>query len=125
MLAAVPLGKRIPLGGIQRSRDLAHLLVDVVVPRPGGEGFELRLEVGALLSFERRRTLLEPERAMTGGAGRDGPNGIAERDQPWRRIGWAADLRGKRSEISGHIGDLLIVERRGHALHDRVLPLAR
>src|SRR5215470_5928951 len=61
---------------------------------------------------------------MAGGAGRNGPGGIADCDERWRRIGWAADLCGKRSEKGGHVGDFLIVQGRGHALHDRVLPLA-
>src|SRR5215472_13768663 len=143
MLACVPFGERITLGGVQRPRDFAHLLVDVVVPRARSEGVELRLEVGALLSFQRRRPLLEAERTVAGGARRDGPGRITERDQRARGNGRALHIRRprslderrrrtgrgrcarrKRDEIGGHIGDFLIVEGRGHALHDRVLPLA-
>src|SRR5262252_5617372 len=68
MLLSVPFGERITLGGAQRPRDLAHLLIDIVVPCAGGKCIELRFEIGVLLSLERRRAILETERAMTGGA---------------------------------------------------------
>src|SRR5262252_6671095 len=90
MLGSVPLGERITLSGAQRSRDLPHLLIDVVVPRSRGEGVELRLEVVALLSFERRRALFAPKRTVTCGAGGDRPDRIPDCNQRWWRIRYAA-----------------------------------
>src|SRR6516225_10169656 len=124
MLLSKPLGERITLCRAQRPRDLAHLLIDVVVPGARSESVELCLEICAFLTFERRRALLETEGAVTGGAGRDRPQRASGRDQRRRSIAAPASAGGKPREVRSHIGDFLIVEGRGHALHDRVLTLA-
>src|SRR5215470_10473615 len=92
MRFSIPFGERIALSRAQRSRDLAHLLIDVVVPRARGECIQLRFEISALLSFERRRTFLEPKGTVTGCAGRDVPDGIADCDKRGRRTGCAVHV---------------------------------
>src|SRR5262249_41880726 len=101
----------------------AHLLIDIVVPCAGGKCIELRFEIGCLLSLERRRAVLETERAVTGGAGSDRPHRTADRNE-CRHLAVSAFAWRKRSEIGGHVGDFLIVEGCDHPLHDRVLSLA-
>ena len=91
MLVSVPLGDRITLGGAQRSRDLAHLLIDIVVARAASERIQLGFEIGGFLSFERRRAVFAPEWTVASGARGDGPNRTADHNQR-RRIGWAAYL---------------------------------
>jgi hypothetical protein len=80
MLVSVPLGDRITLSGTQRSCDLAHLLIDIVLARAASERIQLGFEIGAFLSFERRRAVFAPERTMTRGARRDGPDRTADCD---------------------------------------------
>src|SRR5215469_13433188 len=121
MLLSVPFGERITLGGAQRPRDFAHLLIDIVVPCAGGECIELRFEIRALLPLERRRALFVSEWTMASGARRDRTQGTADRNECRRRLAVALSYRRKRCEIGGHVSDFLVVQRCGHRLHERVL----
>src|ERR1700688_4476531 len=61
----------IDLGGCHLSRDVSHLLADVVPARTGCKGLELGLDVDGGLSIEPGRAELRVGRAMAGRAGRD------------------------------------------------------
>src|ERR1700691_362858 len=61
----------IDLGGCHLSRDVSHLLADVVPARSRCKGLELSLDVGSRLAVEPRGAELGVSCAMTGRAGRE------------------------------------------------------
>ena len=61
----------IDLGGCHLSRDVSHLLADVVPARTRCKGLEMSLDVDSRLSVEPRGSELGVGRAMTGRADRD------------------------------------------------------
>src|SRR4029077_2569675 len=94
-----------------------HLLVDIVLTKPLGEGSELALDVLGPLSLQSRRTELAGARTMAGRARRNAACGVAGKCQSGRHVrfaermtaskGLAEDRRkavGATREVSRHVG---------------------
>ena len=64
----------------------SHLLIDVILANPLGEGGELPFEVSGMLPLQRRSSDFETAGTVTGGAGRDATLRIAGKRQALRRI---------------------------------------
>ena len=64
----------------------AHLLVDVVLPKPLGEGCELALDIGGLLCLQLGRAEFMVARTVTGGARRNAARGIPGKREANGRI---------------------------------------
>src|ERR1700733_9706142 len=136
---AVKSGQRVHFVGRQLVRNLAHLLVNVILPHVLSEGRELTFDVLGMLTPQRRRTKFLRVRAVTGRAGRYSPLRIASKSQADTGVmlpQTAATLRnaftGDRQqsirlmgEIGGHVGGILLAQRGSDGVHGAPKPLAR
>src|SRR5258706_10096998 len=94
------------------------------MPGTRGECVELCLEVGTLLSMKQWRPHLAPQRAVTCRAWCNRAQRAADPNQ-CRLLSTGNKWSGRECrEMRRQIGDLLVVECSGHALHERILPLA-
>src|ERR1700730_1883355 len=67
--------------GVCCAANRARLLVDVVLPKPLGEGCELAFDIGGLLRLQLRRAELMVTGTVTGGAGRNAARGVSGKSQ--------------------------------------------
>jgi len=91
---AVKLGNDVHLIRRQLHRNRAHLLVDVVLTKPLGEGRELALDIGRLLGLQLRRPELMVARTVTGGARGDPACGVAGKSQANGAVVFAKRMPG-------------------------------
>src|SRR5260370_22500793 len=78
---AVELGDEMHLLRRQLHSKGAHLLVDVVLPKPLGEGRKLAFDVDGLLRLQLRRAELMVAGTVTRGAGRNSARGVSGKSQ--------------------------------------------
>src|SRR5882762_3582920 len=83
---AVEGGERMHFVGRELLGGRSHLLIDVILANPLGEGGELPFEVSGMLPLQRRSSDFETAGTVTGGAGRDATLRIAGKHQALRRI---------------------------------------
>src|ERR1700730_5437060 len=123
--------------GVCCAANRARLLVDVVLPKPLGEGRELAFDIGGLLRLQLRRAELMVTGTVTGGAGRNAARGVSGKSQTNGGVVFAkgtpglkalADKRrqaiGSAREIGPDIGRILRRQRLRDRIHraPRALP---
>jgi hypothetical protein len=94
---AAELRNEVRLLRCQLRRNRAHLLIDVVLAKPLGEGRELALDIGGLLCLQLRRAELMVAGTVTGGAWRNAACGIPGKGQANGRIGFPKGVPGLKT----------------------------
>jgi hypothetical protein len=94
---AVKLGDDVHLIRCQLHRNGAHLLVDVVLPKPLGEGRELALDIGRLLRLQLRRAEFMVGRTVAGRRRRNPARGVPGKNETNGGIVFAKGMPGLKA----------------------------
>src|SRR5260370_40289298 len=135
---AVERGDEMHLLRRQLHRNGAQLLVDVVLPKPLGEGRELALDIGGLLRLQLRRAEIMVAGTVTGGARRNPACGVPGKSQANGGIVFAKGMPGLKMladegrqavgtarEVSPDIGKISRRQRLRDRVHRTPRPLSR